>query len=65
LDHLLWRDQSDKIAAYAKLAGAALASYGLCYLCRGTASTPFEAGLKQQRVVVSEFPSLNQTIRRA
>ena len=50
-----------KVAAYAKLAGPALASYGVRYLCRGTADATFEAGLKE-RVVVSEFPSLEQAI---
>jgi len=51
----------DKVAAYAKLAGPALAPFGVRYLCRGTANATFEAGLKE-RVVVSEFPSLQQAI---
>ena len=50
-----------KVAAYAKLAGPALAPFGARYLCRGTANATFEAGLKE-RVVMSEFPSLQQAI---
>ena len=50
-----------KVAAYAKLAGPALAPYGARYLCRGTANATFEAGLKE-RIVVSEFPSLAQAL---
>ena len=51
----------DKVAAYAKLAGPALAPFGVRYLCRGTANATFEAGLKE-RIVVSEFPSLAQAL---
>ena len=51
----------DKVAAYAKLAGPALAPLGARYLCRGTANATFEAGVKE-RVVVSEWPSLQQAI---
>ena len=51
----------DKVAAYAKLAGPALAPFGVRYLCRGTANATFEAGLKE-RIVVSEFSSLEQAI---
>ena len=51
----------DKLAAYAKLAGPALAPYGVRYLCRGTADATFEAGLKE-RIVVSEFPSLEKAL---
>jgi uncharacterized protein (DUF1330 family) len=47
----------DKVAAYAKLAGPALAPFGVRYLCRGTANATFEAGLKE-RAVVTEWPSL-------
>lgn len=50
-----------KLDAYAKLAGPALASYGVRYLCRGTANAAFEAGQKE-RIVVSEFPSLEKAI---
>ena len=51
----------DKVAAYAKLAGPALAPYGARYLVRGTANATFEAGVKE-RVVVSEWPSVEQAI---
>ena len=51
----------DKVAAYAKLAGPALAPLGARYLCRGTANATYEAGVKE-RVVVSEWPSLQQAI---
>jgi uncharacterized protein (DUF1330 family) len=51
----------DKVAAYAKLAGPALAPFGCRYLCRGTANATFEAGLKE-RVVVTEWPSVEQAI---
>jgi uncharacterized protein (DUF1330 family) len=52
---------ADKLAAYAKLAGPALAPFGARYLCRGTADVAFEAGQKE-RIVVSEFASLQQAI---
>lgn len=51
----------EKLAAYAKLAGPAVAPFGGRYLCRGNAAVAYEAGLKE-RVVVSEFPSLEQAI---
>jgi uncharacterized protein (DUF1330 family) len=51
----------DKVAAYAKLAGPALAPFGVRYLARGTANATFEAGQKE-RVVVTEWPSLEQAI---
>ena len=38
----------DKVAAYAKLAGPALAPFGVRYLCRGTANATFESGLKER-----------------
>jgi uncharacterized protein (DUF1330 family) len=50
-----------KLAAYAKLAPLALAPFGVRYLCRGTPDATSEAGLKE-RVVVSEFPSLEKAI---
>ena len=51
----------DKVAAYAKLAGPALAKYGVKYLCRGNPGAAFEAGQKE-RTVMSEFPSLEKAI---
>lgn len=51
----------EKLAAYAKLAGPAIAPFGGRYLARGTAAAAFEAGLKQ-RIVISEFPSVEQAI---
>ena len=51
----------DKVAAYAKLAGPALAKYGVRYLVRGTPAATFESGVKQ-RTVMSEFPSVEQAI---
>ncbi len=47
----------EKLAAYAKLAAPALTPFGARYLCRGTASEAYEAGMKQ-RMVATEFPSL-------
>jgi uncharacterized protein (DUF1330 family) len=49
----------DKLAAYAKLAGPAIAPFGGRYLARGTAATAYEAGLKE-RIVISEFPSVEK-----
>ncbi len=51
----------EALAAYAKLAGPAIAPFGGRYLARGTAATAFEAGLKE-RIVISEFPSVEQAI---
>ena len=51
-----------KVAAYAKLAGPALAPYGVRYLCRGTADVAFEHG-QTERLVVSEFSSLEQAVK--
>ena len=51
----------EKLAAYAKLAGPAIASYGGRYLARGAAAAAYENGLKQ-RIVISEFPSVAQAI---
>ena len=47
----------EKLAAYAALAGPAIAPFGGRYLARGTAAVAYEAGLKE-RIVISEFPSL-------
>ena len=51
----------EKLAAYSKVAPVALAPFGVRYLCRGTPDATYEAGLKE-RVVVSEFPSLEKAI---
>jgi uncharacterized protein (DUF1330 family) len=51
----------DKLAAYAKLAGPAIAPFGGTYLARGTATAAYENGLKE-RIVISEFPSVAQAI---
>ena len=50
-----------KLAAYAKLAPVALAPFGVRYLCRGNPTVTYESGLKE-RLVVSEFPSLDKAI---
>jgi uncharacterized protein (DUF1330 family) len=49
----------EALAAYAKLAGPAIAPFGGRYLARGTAATAFESGLRE-RIVISEFPSVEQ-----
>jgi uncharacterized protein (DUF1330 family) len=51
----------DALAAYAKLAGPAIAPFGGRYLARGTAAAAYEAGLKE-RIVISEFPSVEQAV---
>lgn len=58
-----YREISDpeKLAAYAKLAPAATAPFGARYLARGNPQAVYEAGVKE-RVVVTEFPSLEQAI---
>jgi uncharacterized protein (DUF1330 family) len=52
---------SEKLAAYARLAGPAIAPFGGKYLARGTAAAAYENGRKE-RIVISEFPSLEQAI---
>jgi uncharacterized protein (DUF1330 family) len=47
----------DKLAAYAKLAGPALAAAGAKFLARGIPAIAYEAGLKERAVVI-EFDSL-------
>ena len=49
----------DALAAYAKLAGPAIAPFGCRYLARGTAANAYESGLRE-RIVISEFPSVEQ-----
>ncbi len=48
----------EALAAYAKLAGPALAAAGGRFLARGNAAKAYEAGV-QQRVVIIEFPSVD------
>ena len=49
----------DALAAYAKLAGPAIATSGGRFLARGTAAKAYEKGLTQ-RVVLVEFDSVEQ-----
>ncbi|MCC6778505.1 MAG: DUF1330 domain-containing protein [Hyphomicrobiales bacterium] len=58
-----YRSISDpaKLAAYAALAGPAIAPFGGRYLARATAAAAYEAGLRE-RIVISEFPSVERAI---
>lgn len=49
----------DKLAAYAQLAGPAIAAGGGKFLVRGVPAKTYEAGLNQRTVVI-EFNSLDQ-----
>ena len=51
----------DRLAAYAALAGPAIAPFGGRYLARGTAAAAYEAG-QRERIVISEFPSVEKAI---
>ena len=51
----------DAFAAYAKLAGPAIAAAGGRFLARGNAAKAYEAGLTQ-RIVVIEFDSVEKAI---
>ena len=51
----------EALAAYAKLAGPAMAAAGGKFLVRGTPSKTYENG-QMQRTVVIEFPSLAQAV---
>jgi uncharacterized protein (DUF1330 family) len=51
----------DALAAYAKLAGPAIAAAGGRFLARGDATKAYEAGLTQ-RVVVIEFDSVERAV---
>ena len=51
----------DALAAYAKLAGPAVAAAGGKFIIRGMPAEAWESGLKQRTVVV-EFPSLKQAL---
>ena len=52
---------ADALAAYAKLAGPAIAAAGGRFLVRGTAAKAYEAGVLQ-RVVIVEFDSVNKAV---
>ncbi len=54
-------NDSDKLAAYAKLAGPALTAAGGRFLARGEPAVVYELGLKQ-RTVVLEFESVEQAV---
>jgi uncharacterized protein (DUF1330 family) len=51
----------EAVAAYAKLAGPALAAAGGKFLARGVAAQAYEAGIKE-RIVVIEFASVAAAI---
>jgi uncharacterized protein (DUF1330 family) len=51
----------DKVAAYAKLAGPAVAAAGGRFVVRGSPAEVHEQGINQ-RTVVSEWPSLQAAI---
>jgi uncharacterized protein (DUF1330 family) len=50
-----------KVAAYARLAGPALAAGGAKFLARGIPAAVYEAGLKERAVVI-EFESLAKAV---
>ena len=52
---------TDKLAAYAKLAGPAIEANGGRFLARGTAAKANEAGIAQRTVIV-EFDSVEKAI---
>jgi len=51
----------DALAAYAKIAGPAIAAAGGRFVIRGTPAKTYEAGM-QQRTVVIEFQNLDMAI---
>ena len=51
----------DALAAYAKLAGPAIAAAGGRFLARGNAAKAYEAGVTQ-RLVIIEFDSVEQAV---
>src|SRR6266571_2409868 len=51
----------DALAAYAKLAGPAIAAAGGRFLARGNAAKAYESGVAQ-RVVVIEFDSIDKAV---
>ena len=52
---------TDKLAAYAKLAGPALTAGGGRFLARGEPAKVYELGLKQRTVLI-EFDSVEQAV---
>ena len=54
-------NDAEKLAAYAKLAGPALAANGARFLARGEPAKVYELGL-MQRTVLIEFDSVEQAI---
>jgi uncharacterized protein (DUF1330 family) len=52
---------SDKLAAYAKLAGPALVAGGGRVLARGEPAMVYESGLKKRTVLI-EFDSIDQAV---
>ncbi len=51
----------DKVEAYAKLAGPAIAAFDGKYLARGIANYAFESG-KKERTVLSIFPTVEKAV---
>ena len=51
----------DALAAYAKLAGPAIAAAGGRFLARGNAAKAYEAGVAQ-RLVIIEFDNLEKAV---
>lgn len=51
----------EKMQAYAKLAGPAIAAAGGRFLARGAASRAMEAGIKERTVII-EFDTLEQAM---
>lgn len=51
----------DKMQAYAKLAGPAIAAAGGRFLARGMASRAMESGIKNRTVII-EFDSLDEAM---
>jgi uncharacterized protein (DUF1330 family) len=51
----------DALAAYAKIAGPAIAAAGGKFLVRGTPAKTYEAGLNQRTIVI-EFDSVDAAI---
>jgi len=51
----------ERLSAYAKLAGPALAACGGRFIARGVAAHAYEAGIRERTVIV-EFASLEQAV---